>query len=53
MKAKRGQFRPSTFLKISTKTRKGNNLEQAVRFKALEYFKPFAERTDWNKFCSF
>nr|WP_298994959.1 hypothetical protein [uncultured Allomuricauda sp.] len=30
-----------------------NDFEQAVRSEALDYFETFAERTDWNKFCSY
>jgi len=29
-----------------------NDYEQKVRVKAQEYFKTFAERSDWDKFCS-
>jgi predicted ester cyclase len=30
-----------------------NDFEQAVRSEALAYFETFAERSDWDKFCSF
>ncbi len=36
-----------------TKTAHANDFEQAARDKALEYFETFAERSDWDKFCSF
>lgn len=29
------------------------DFEQAVRSEALNYFETFAERSDWDKFCSF
>lgn len=36
-----------------TKTANVNDFEQTVRSEALEYFETFAERSDWDKFCSF
>ncbi len=36
-----------------TKTPKVNDFEQAVRSEALEYFETFAQRSDWDKFCSY
>lgn len=36
-----------------TKTAQVNDLEEAVRSKSLEFFETFAERSDWDKFCSF
>jgi hypothetical protein len=36
-----------------TKTADDNEFEQAVRNEAIEYFETFAERSDWDKFCSF
>jgi hypothetical protein len=36
-----------------TKTADDTDFEQAVRNQALEYFETFAERTDWDKFCSY
>jgi len=30
-----------------------NGYEEAVRSKALQYFETYAERSDWDKFCSF
>ena len=36
-----------------TMTPKENELEQAIRSKAQQYFETYAERTDWNKFCSY
>ena len=35
------------------KTANEDDFEQAVRSKALEYFETFAERSDWDKLCSF
>ena len=29
------------------------DIEKVVKNKAVEYFKTFAERSDWDKFCSF
>jgi len=36
-----------------TKIAHAGQFEQAVRNKATEYFETFAERSDWDKFCSF
>lgn len=36
-----------------TRAVKTNDIEQAVRSEALAYFETFAERSDWDKFCSF
>ncbi|MEO0572396.1 MAG: hypothetical protein AAF039_11885 [Bacteroidota bacterium] len=35
------------------KTTSANDYEQEVRSKALEFFETFAERSDWDRFCSF
>ena len=36
-----------------TKTTQANDFEQEVRKKATAFFETFAERSDWEKFCSF
>lgn len=36
-----------------TTTAKDNDFEQAVRSNARQYFETYAERSDWNKFCSY
>ncbi|MEM1257334.1 MAG: hypothetical protein AAGH81_02310 [Bacteroidota bacterium] len=36
-----------------TNTAGANAFEQRVRSKALEFFETFAERSNWEKFCSF
>lgn len=36
-----------------TKITNTNDFEKAVRSEALKYFETFAERSDWDKFCSF
>lgn len=36
-----------------TKTANPSDFEQALRSKALAYFETFAERSDWDKLCSF
>lgn len=36
-----------------TKTTNTNDFEKAVRSEAVKYFETFAERSDWDKFCSF
>ncbi len=36
-----------------SKIANNDDFEQDVRNKSLEFFETFAERTDWDKFCSF
>ncbi len=36
-----------------TKTSDTSDFEQAVRSEAIKYFDTFAERSDWDKLCSF